>query len=230
MAASNAGVLADVLRDLHTIFADRLESYVAYGDGTAEATSLALLSSLTLDDLTACAARASKWHRAGAATPLLLTRAEFARSLDAFPIEYGEIIDTHRVLHGPDPFEGLTIDPADLRRACEVQAKSHLLHLRENYIEGAGTPQAVRALVVESAPAFRTLLRRLARLDGHAWTTQVDLSRFASTRGGLDVRIVGDVLALASDTGAPVDATKLFPEYLAAVERLVQFVDRWKAG
>jgi hypothetical protein len=229
MGHADAGALADVLRDLHTIFADRLESYVAYGDGAVAATSLALVSSLTSNDLTACAGRASRWHRAGAATPLLLTRAEFTGSLDAFPLEYGEIIDAHRVLHGADPFAGLSIDPTDLRRACEVQAKSHLLHLRENYVERGARPAAVHALVAESAPAFRTLLRRLARLDGHASATDADLGRFAGARCGLDARVVGDVLALARDAGAAVDAARLFPAYLAAAERLSQFADRWNA-
>ena len=37
----------------------------------------------------------------------------------------------------------LTVDPADLRRACEVQARSHLLHLREGYLETRGRADAL---------------------------------------------------------------------------------------
>ena len=75
------------------------------------------------------------------------------------------------------------------------------------------------------------ILVRLARLDGVAAGTPVELGGFAAARCGLDPRVVGDVLALAADpdTGA-VDAARLFPEYLAAVERLSQFVDGWKAA
>ena len=186
------------------------------------AASLALVESLTADDLVACAARAQAWHHAGAGTPLLLSRDEFARSLDAFPIEYGDIIDAHTVLVGDDPFAGLAIRADDLRRACEVQAKSHLLHLRENFVECGGRPADVRALVADSAPALAPLLRRLARLDGVARPARPpSLADYAASRCGLDPRVVGDVLALAADadTGA-VDAVRLFPEYLAAVERL----------
>src|SRR4029450_5859522 len=109
---------------------------------------------LTLEDLTACAARTAYWHRAGCATPLVLTRHEFARSLDAFPIEYGEILATSALVAGTPPFEGLAIARDDMRRACEVQAKSHLVHLREDYLESGARPAAVAGLEGESAAGW----------------------------------------------------------------------------
>ena len=54
----------------------------------------------------------------------------------------------------------------DLRRACETQIKSHLVHLREGFIESGGRPQAIADLVAASAPAFAALLRNVARLNG----------------------------------------------------------------
>ncbi|MDP2390020.1 MAG: hypothetical protein Q8N52_06810, partial [Acidobacteriota bacterium] len=159
MDSQHGGPLAATLHDLQHIFGDRLEAFMAYGHGhAAPAPSLVLVRTLTHDDLEACAARAASWHRAGSATPLLLTLDEFAGSLDAFPVEYGEIIDTHRLLFGADPFAGLAIGADDLRRACEVQVKSHLLHLREDFVECGGRPSAVAALVTDSAPAFALLL------------------------------------------------------------------------
>jgi hypothetical protein len=230
MDSPHGGPLAATLHDLQQIFGDRLEAFVAFGHAdAAPAPSVALLRSLTADDLAACAARATAWHRGGSATPLLLTRDEFAGSLDAFPIEYGEIIDTHRLLYGIDPFAGLTIRPDDLRRACEVQVKSHLLHMRENFVECSGRPSAVASLVADSAPAFALLLGRLARLDGYPAGSHAELGAFAARRPQLDPRVVGDVLALSSGTSASsVDASRLFPGYLAAVERLAQFIDTWK--
>jgi hypothetical protein len=225
------GRLEGVVADLTRIFQDRLEAVVAYGRQTRESEpSLALVSSLTLEDLTAMAAAAPGWHRQGAATPLVLPRNEFARSLDAFPLEYGEIIDTHAVLVGQDPFEGIRIDPLDVRRAVEVQAASHLIHLRENYVEDAGRPSALMALVCDSAPGFAALLRRMAQLDGAPAETAAALSQWASSRAGLDPRVVGDVLALAADTATGVDAVRLFPEYLAAADRLVHIIDQWHAS
>lgn len=228
---THPGPLATALQDLQHIFGERLQAFVAYGDsGAAPASSLALVHTISADDLNRCAARASSWHRAGCATPLLLTRDEFAGSLDAFPIEYGEILDTHNVLFGASPFAGLAIRDEDLRRACEVQVKSHLVHLRENYLECGGRPADVSEFVADSAPAFAQLLRRIARLDGVPVTTSAELVAFASSRIKLDARLVGDVVALAKNRdGSGVDAMKVFPDYLAAVEALWRFVDRWGA-
>lgn len=231
MATSHGGPLAVALQDLQHIFGERLQAFVAYGQpGANPAPGLALVRSITADDLDKCAAHAAAWHRAGCATPLLLTRDEFAGSLDAFPIEYGEIVDTHQVLFGMDPFAGLTIKTEDLRRECETQVKSHLLHLRENYIECRGRQSEVAALVAEGAPAFTLILRRLARLDGFPARTSADLGAYASQRPGLDPRTVGSLLALASEHHASgVDAMRLYPAYLTAVEQLWHFIDGWRA-
>src|SRR3954467_11108612 len=124
-------------RELRDIFGTRLESLVAYAsadaaDATPTAT-LAIVDNLTADDLRACAGRIAAWHDAGVATPLLLEAQEFDGSLDAFPFEFGTILADHAVVSGRNPFDGLQVDAADLRRACEVQARSHLLHLRQGF-------------------------------------------------------------------------------------------------
>lgn len=223
--------LHTLVADLQRVFAARLRVVAAYGwhrHGTLP--NLALVESLTIDDLTACAALTAQWHRHGVATPLLLTPHEFTRSLDAFPIEYGEILATHEVVFGENPFTGLAISHEDLRRACEVQVKSHLLHLREDYLEGGARPSHVAALVRESAHGFGALLRHLARLDGLPAQTTADLLAYAR-RLGIDTRTVSDVLASGEpDTMASVDPARLFPAYLTAVERLADVVDQWRRG
>jgi hypothetical protein len=225
---SRTAALKPVADDLQRIFGDRLEALVAYGwRNTGPVPSVALVKSLSLDDLNACAARNAAWERAGAATPLVLTRADFARSLDAFPIEYGEIIDSHDVVVGVDPFNGFAIRREDLRRACEVQTKSHLLHLREDYIQAGGRPAAIEALVRESAPGFTALLRHLARLSDAPSGTAVELAGFATRTIGLDSHAVIDLLAYEVESMPSADATRLFPSYLSCMERLAEYVDRW---
>jgi hypothetical protein len=231
MNTASHGRLDGVVADLQRIFGGRLEAVVAFGRAGAEGThSLALVSSLTMDDLNALALFAPQWHASGAATPLVLPRDEFGRSLDAFPIEYGEIIDTHVVLVGEDPFVGIHINPEDVRRAVEVQGASLLLHLRENFVESAGRASALRGVVRDSAAGFALLLRRMAHLDGHPSDTSADLSNWASARAGLDPRVIGDVLAIGSDASAPVDPTRLFPGYLDTMSALLRVIDRWSAS
>ena len=50
------------------------------------------------------------------------------------------------------------MDVADVRRACEVQARSHLLHLREGFLETRGRSDALADLIVQSAAAFAALV------------------------------------------------------------------------
>ena len=237
-------------QELRGIFGARLQSLVAYGE-RARATTLtghahdahghghdaaavrtiAMVETLTRDDLRACAARVAAWHDAGLATPLVLAAHEFGRSLDAFPLEFGAIIADHTLVAGKNPFEGMTVAASDLRRAVEVQARGHLLHLREGYLETRGRADALAALIEQSAPAFAALLSSLARLDGHASHDAAAVARHAERLLGVAGGAVAEVVAL---TGAreisSQDAGRVFPAYLDAVEKLVAYVDRWRAN
>ena len=231
MGSDSRAVIRPVVDDLQRIFGERLDAVVIYGARRhGPVPSLVLVKSLTIEDLTSCATRTSAWRRAGAATPLVLTPSDFARSLDAFPIEYGEILTAHDVVFGRNPFDGLSVKREDLRRACEVQVKSHLVHVREDYLEGGGRPADVELLVRESAPGFVVVLRHLARLDGVPATTNAEIADYATRRIRLDERLIDNMLALADaeDVSAPVDPAKMFPSYLEAVEKLAAFVDRWR--
>ena len=213
---ADSGAVSALARDLGTIFTTRLRAIVVYGDNarTARApiASLAIVDQLSADDLRACAANIQRWHQSGLATPLLMNEREFGRSLDAFPFEFGAILDDYRVVVGSDPFQGLAVDAADLRRACEVQARSHLLHLREAFIETQGRARDVAALIQRSAEPLAALLRNIRRLDG---TAPVD-------------GILADI-ARPTDGAAPsAEATaRRFPEYLEALEQLTRAIDRW---
>ena len=220
-------------RELRAIFERRLHAFVVYGQahaGDAPVTTLAVVDAVSEADLRRCADRVLAWRGRGLATPLFLDADEFARSLDAFPFEFGAILADHEVISGRNPFEGLSVDPADLRRACETQIKSHLLHLRQGFIESGGRPHSVATLVTASAPAFAALLRNVARLSGRATSSRTEATHEGARAAGLSPGIVNDVLALERADSVPTtDAARLFPEYLSAVEQLARAVDSWRA-
>lgn len=236
MASSWRGAVDALLDDLKRVFGPRLQSVVVYGThadsggGNEPVNCLALVQSLSIQDLEACAGSAASWRRHGVATPLLLPADEFHRSLDAFPLEYGEIIRAHAVVFGCDPFEHATIALADLRRACETQVKSHLVHLRESFMEAGGTPHAIGEVVTASAPAFAALLRNVARLHNAGGSDRAEATREGARLAGLPEPIVSAILALERRSAmASTDAARLFADYLAAVERLAHTVDTWRA-
>jgi len=202
-------------RELREMFGDRLRSVVAYAVTDRAPNTpqpmLVIVEALTPADLRDCAAHVAHWQDAGLATPLFLETAEFPRSLDVFPFEFGAIIADHVLVSGDNPFEGLQIDMADLRRACEVQARSHLLHLREGYIETQGRSDALAALIARSSGPLSALLSSVARLKG---------TRFAAG-------VLGEVASLNGKELSSEAARRLFPEYLSAVEHLTNEIDRW---
>lgn len=205
--------------DLQRIFGARLQSLVIYGDPDSDpegTPTLALVERLAFEDLSACAPLVGGWRKAGLAVPLILTREEFVRSLDVFPVEYGAIMAHHVVVYGDSPFAGLQVHDADVRRACELQAKSHLIHLREGYLESGGQPTAIARLIAASSPSLHTLVANLERLDAGA-----------SARAGISDDLLREVRGAEANTIA--DPSPLFARYVAAVERLWHEVDRWRA-
>jgi hypothetical protein len=184
---------------LKEIFGDRLKMVAAFGDA---ANTCAVVANVAIDDLNRCAAHAPKWTKAGLDVPLFIVESELRRALDAFPLELTEIIATRRVVAGPDLFADITVPKQELLRACEVQARGHVLHLREGYIQAAGDSKAVTTLVSAAIWPFRALVKNVARLEGisaKALVTQLDLDNFE----------------------------KGFPEALRAAERIAEYVDQW---
>lgn len=224
--------LAALTDDLRQIFGNRLHSVCAYAASAVADTdirSIALVDRLDFEDLAACVPLSRSWAKRGLAVPLLLERDEFARTLDVFPLEYGEIIATHIVVHGDDPFAGLTVPDADRRRACEFHAKSHLIHLREGYLETGGDARRVAALIGASAEGFRRLLANIvglvapegARADEH-------LPETAEAHLGVPGDLTREVLASADGGLSTIaDPTALLGRYIAASERIWEFVDGW---
>ena len=205
--------------DLQRIFGSRLQSLVVYGDPGEDpegTPTLALVEQLAFDDLARLAPLVAGWRKAGLAVPLVLTRNEFLRSLDVFPVEYGAIMARHVVVVGDSPFAGMQVQDADLRRACELQAKSHLIHLREGYLESGGQPAAIARLIALSSRSLHALIESLERLDAGA-----------PASAGVSEELLREVGAAEANTIA--DPSALFARYLAVVERLWHQVDRWRA-
>jgi hypothetical protein len=220
--------LEGLAADLRRVFGERLRSVVAYGIAERRdddpLSALALVDRLTFEDLAACAPLARDWRRHGLNVPLLLEREEFLRTLDVFPLEYGDIIARHLVIAGEPPFGDAAVADADIRRAIELGAKSHLIHLREGFVETGGDPQSVARLIAASAGPFRTILVNIARLAGE---TGDDLPASAERLIGIPAALVREVLA-AGSRSTIADPTELLARYIAAAERIWEFVDQWR--
>ena len=233
--------------DLQRIFGGRLQALVAYGPALFPPSArpagwtiaspdetlhtMALVDRVQFGDLTACARQSRAWSKRRLAMPLLLGTDEFTHSLDAFPLEYGDIITHHVLVAGQNPFIGVSVRPEDRRRACEVQAKSHLIHLREGYLEAEGAPARVARLITASSASFGTLLRNVADLQGATAATPAALAATVQDGLGLPAGVVERIVSLNRPDDLPAsEAAELYPKYLEAAERLWRFLDGWSAG
>jgi hypothetical protein len=214
-----------LIADARRVFGDRFVALVAY----EPAASLVFAASITSGDLEALGALAETWHRDGLRTPLVMTPAEFRRSLDVFPLEYQAILDRHLVLAGSSPFTDASIAAADLRRACEVQAKAQLIHLRQGWLESAGHSDDLAEVIERSAGPLRVLLVNVARLNGTPADDPDGLARIAHQLIDMPADLVRALLALESAPERSDALVPRLPEYLAALERLWAFIDAWRS-
>lgn len=207
------------------MFGDRFVALVAYEPTAA----LVFVSSVTPGDLDALAVLVETWQRDGLRTPLVMTPAEFRRSVDAFPLEYQAILDRHLVLAGRSPLTEISVSAADLRRACEVQARAQLIHLREGWIESAGHADELAEVIERSAGPLRVLLANVARLNGTPADDPDTLARTAEVIIGMPADLVSALLTLEAAPERSRALVPRLPDYLAAVETLWAFIDTWRA-
>ena len=238
-SASQQRAIDSLARDLDGIFGPRLISLVAYpgnqGDGSVH--SCALVRDLTYRDLTACLPLTESWHHRGTSVPLMLAPEELRRTIDIFPLEYATILADYAVVRGSDPFSGLSIPVEDVRRAVEGLAKSHLIHLREAFLESHGETMRIANLIVASAAPLRALLVQIARLPDEGGgpadsSTPSDdsLATMAEMRMGVSGSLVRTVLNSSAHGHSTIaDPSHLLGPYIDASKRIWEYVDRWRA-
>ena len=236
---SQQRAIDNLAADLERIFGSRLVSLVVYpgnqGDGSVH--SCALVDQLTFRDLTTALPVTESWHHRGTSVPLLLSPEELRRTIDIFPLEYATMLADYVVTRGIDPFKGVSIPVEDVRRAVEGLAKSHLIHLREAFLESQGETVRIANLISASAAPLRALLTHIARLPesgpGPADTSSPSdesLAALAHMRMGIPPSLIRTVLASSANGPSTIaDPSHLLGSYIDASKRIWEYVDRWRA-
>lgn len=190
---------------------------------------------LVLDELTPTILKSlsrgfSTWRKAIAEPPLILSRSEWDRANDAFPIEITDMRLSYRVLRGTDPLEGVQVDHADLRKALEREFRGKLLRLRQGYSTYAPEPAALGTLGLQSASTILVLLRgvlTVARQPVSADSTV--LVKDTAGLVGFEADHVLRVVSHRADREWRCQAPD-FENYMNAVEQTARFVDQLQLG
>jgi predicted nucleotidyltransferase len=215
---------------------ERLRSVILYGSAAAgehnehfsDLNVLCVLTRVSPHELKDAEPIFKWWRGQGNPSPLLLSEEELRTSTDCFPIEFEDMKERRRVLHGPDLIQDLVIDRTFYRAQVEMELRSKLLRLRQKAAEVLFEKAALLRLMIDSVPNFLVLARHALIISGmpSGWRKR-EIVRHLPDIGAdgtpfdtlLDLR---DQSKLARD----VDPDALFASYLKQIEALVGHVDR----
>lgn len=230
--------LDELVTQLSAAYGTSLKSVVLYGSAATGQTIakkpdynvLVIVDELGADKLAAASATARAWSEAGNPAPLTMTSKEWRGSSDIFPMEYADILERHRVLHGDPPFDGISVDPGDLRLQLEHEAMGVLLKLRQGVLAAGGDAKRQIELMAASRSSVLVVFRALLRLHGKVPPTDaLGVVRDAAAVAGLDGapfdRVVRHVRGERELTSA--EAGEVLAGYLGGVQQLVAHLDRY---
>ena len=190
---------------------------------------------LVIDELTPQVLRSlgrgfGAWRKAAREPPLVLSRAEWDRASDAFPIEITDMRSAYKVLRGGDPLHGVQLEPADLRKALEREFRGKLLRLRQGYASYAPDPAALGTLGLQSAATILVLLRGVLTLIGKPVPRDsLELAAAAAAAIGFEGEHLLHVVRHRVEREWRCEAPE-FENYMEAVAHTARFLDQLQLG
>ena len=141
----------------------------ARGEATAGVSDVNVL--LALEPVDAGALRdasplARRWVKAGNTPPLVLGLEEFDTAVDAFAVEFSDMLEAREVLHGDDPLSRCQVETSELRLQVEREVRGKVVQLREGLLLAADAKERIGTLLGTALPSFTTYQRALIRLAG----------------------------------------------------------------
>ncbi len=227
--------------ELKKLCGDNLCSVVLYGSSaagdsvkTSDYNVLAVMNRLDAEVLLSLTGLCSRWDKEGNPAPLLFARDTLLRSADVFPVEFSDIMQTHKVLYGENPFAGMKIEPANLRLELEHELKSKLILLRGRFLVTKGSAKEVDSLLTSSLSALLTLFKAIVRLYGETPPAKkMEVLPLLLKHIKFDEEIFSVVWDLKQGKKrAGLTSQQIFSRYLAAAQSVTESVDLWlqKAG
>jgi predicted nucleotidyltransferase len=159
--------------------------------------------------------------------PMVLTMEELTTSADVFAIETLDIKAQNKLLFGRDVLNSVQV-PMNLHRVqVEHELRILLLRLRQHYILARGNSDDLKKALAQSASSAATLLRHaLIAINGKAPAPSRQALPKVAEVFGIDISSVNSVLDLHDGKRVESDVEKIYQDYMAALETVVQKIDR----
>ncbi len=201
----------------------------AVGDAKNHTKLLAVLSEVGPAQLKRYAGVHGKWLKKGIHPPLMMTEDTLETSTDVFPMEFFEMKESYRLLHGRDVLAGIDISHENLRRQCEEQVKGKFIHLRQSYIEVAADRKELAKLIAASVGPFTEVMRNVLRLQGdHIHIRKETIIKEFCEKTQLDDAPFMGALSLRRGADLPgmEQLERLYSAYLAQVGKMAEKIDK----
>jgi predicted nucleotidyltransferase len=162
-------------------------------------------------------------HAAIELNAMFLLEVEVPLAMEAFAVKFSDIQHRHRVLHGSDPFAGVTVSDAALLRRLKQVLLNLQIRLRERYILLSLREEQLERVIADAAPPLRASAASILQLEGNpAPSPKKALERVIA---GFNDPALTDVLnamthVRGGDRLEPGDATKDLIELMRLIEKL----------
>jgi predicted nucleotidyltransferase len=227
-----------LVEQLRAAFGPELRSVVLYGSAAAgehipkrsDYNVLVLVDALSVERLRAAAAVSAAWGEAGNPPPMTLTFQEWRSSADIFAMEYADILERHKILYGEAPFDGIRVDPHDLRLQLEHEAMGKLLKLRQGVLAAGGDGRRLVDLLAASLSTIMVIFRAVLRLEGMSPPKDnIASSQSVARAAGFDAAPFEQVVrhVRGEQAIAAAEAPTVVAGYLQGMEKLVAHLDRY---
>lgn len=224
------------VKDVQRVYGDSLDGVLLYGSavrgeflpGRSNLNIVLVVKSTKADQLKKYGALHRRWAKEQIVVPLFVTQVDLPAMSRVFPLEYLEIQEHHRLLAGQDPFVGFKVDQRHLLAEVLQSLRGNLLRVRQRFIEGGGTEEAITILLPLSLTAMLPCLRGVQRLVGRPVLSQGEpLLKDFETFLSLDLSGLRDAWLLKRGQISPgqKEVPRLMERYLESFERLVQSVE-----
>jgi predicted nucleotidyltransferase len=157
--------------------------------------------------------------------PLYFSQVELKRFAEAFPLEFQDMAETRKVLHGEDPFLRLEISSSRLAEELESEARNRLIKFRQRWLLSGGTESAASELAAGTMGAILPLLKGMLRLKKRKPPRQrVRVIEDACRQFRLSRRTLLQAhdLRYGRKNAGRIDSVGLLDRLLAELERLAE--------
>ena len=234
-------IFESFVSDYQEAFGSDLLSTILYGSGArgeyipkkSDLNFMIVLTENGMNRLSKAIPLVSKWHKQRVSTPLFLTPASIASSLDTFPIEFLNIKTAYILVYGDDFLKNLAFDKRYVRLQCEREVRGKLVQLRKHFLETAGNWRKTEALISASLPTFFSLFQAIIFLkDKEPIAERPALVITVAQETGLNQDLFLELLTIREGRKklASSQVIPLMEKYIGEIQKLSNFLDQLKIG